>query len=104
MTSDSPPPPPFFQFYKLAPNLTSRHNNVGVAHGGFDVVFKGGFDKLVVLFEYPLYGPAPLRDVTLQTAGQADVGVSVNEHLHVHKLKQDSYIVYSFLDVTFFFI
>ena len=66
--------------------LTSGHYDVGVHHRRLDVVFEGRLHERVVLFDDAHHLTVTLHDVTLESSRQPDVGVGVDEYLHVHQL------------------
>lgn len=70
--------------------LTPGHNDVSHAHGGLDVLVKGGLDKLVVLLDNTLDVSASLTDVPAQPPHEADVRVCVHKDLHVQELGRES--------------
>ena len=73
--------------------LTSGHYDVGVHHRRLDVVFEGRLHERVVLFDDADHLTVTLHDVTLESSRQPDVGVSVDEYLHVHQLNSTAQIL-----------
>lgn len=73
--------------------LTPRHHDVRHAHGGLDVLVKGRFDKLVILFDDTLDVSASLTNVPAQPPHEADIRVCVHEDLHVQELDGESKVL-----------
>lgn len=66
--------------------LTSRHHDVSCLHRWLNVLLERRLHKLIVLFDDAADVPSALWNVPLQPPYQADVRVSVHEHLHVQQL------------------
>ncbi|PWA31921.1 hypothetical protein CCH79_00006493, partial [Gambusia affinis] len=63
--------------WMAAATQTSRHNDVGQPHGGFNVLLKGRLHKLVVLLDDAFNVPAAFCDVPAEPADESDRELSV---------------------------